>query len=144
MSSKDKILNFIRSKAAYGALIHQVLALAEPTELGELDHDKRAELKAILGELLTSNEIHLDGAYYVFGEDNRAKPSRTTAAAELSSKQDNYTFCPNCGSLNMIRDLRDSINDCHDCGFNHFVGVETLQQAFDRHDLYIISKRKEG
>jgi ribosomal protein L37AE/L43A len=62
--------------------------------------------------------------------------SRTQNAEVLSSKSDEYTFCPNCGSLNMIRDLRDSINDCHDCGFNHFVGLETVETALGRWDEY--------
>lgn len=44
---------------------------------------------------------------------------------------DDYMGCPNCGSLNLYRDLRDNINSCHDCGFCHFVGLQTVQDAIE-------------
>lgn len=46
---------------------------------------------------------------------------------------DDYVSCPACGSMQLNRDLRDRFNSCHDCGFTHWVGKETTEQALERH-----------
>lgn len=55
--------------------------------------------------------------------------NRTKSDKILNSKDDSYMFCPNCGDMNMYRDLRDKVNSCHGCGFTHFVGVQTVKSA---------------
>ena len=49
--------------------------------------------------------------------------------AAPDDKTDGYIVCPNCGSFHIYRDVRDSINSCHQCGFTHFVGVQTVADA---------------
>lgn len=60
--------------------------------------------------------------------------NRTTDQKLLDSKNDNYMTCPNCDSFHMYRDLRDQVNSCHDCGFTHFVEVQTVAEALEDYD----------
>lgn len=50
---------------------------------------------------------------------------------DITSKSDDYMACPNCGSMVLNRDIRDGVNSCLDCGFTHFVGEQTIQDAIE-------------
>lgn len=66
-----------------------------------------------------------------------SNPRRTTDDSVLNSTTDNYSACPNCGGYVAMRDLRDSVFSCHECGFTHsFNDTQTVAQALASLDAY--------
>lgn len=66
---------------------------------------------------------------------------RTNDKWILADKADWYMLCPNCGSVNVLRDLHRHHNTCFQCNFQHKVFEETVQEALNRYDAQKASQK---
>ena len=68
------------------------------------------------------------------GIGRAGREALASESSDLDSVTDNYMWCPSCQSMLLNRDLPDGIVSCLDCGFTHFLGLESVYNALERMD----------